>query len=54
MDGYEDEPVEPLPVRATVHLTGLRPGDETLVDPARPYVTECLRAEWLVPLKDEG
>lgn len=43
-------------VRATVHLPGgpdepsLRPGDTAYVNPASPYIQDCLRAQTLVPL----
>lgn len=43
-DGY-------LPVRATVHLSGLPVGETALVDPKRPYIAELLDAAFLVPLE---
>jgi hypothetical protein len=35
-------------VRATIHLPGLRLGDEALIDPSLPYERDCLNAGYLV------
>jgi hypothetical protein len=43
-----------LEVRATVNLAGLRAGETALVDPAQPYIADCLKSGYLVALPKDG
>lgn len=38
-------------VQSTVHLKGLRLGEEVFVDPTDPYMVACLEAGYLVRVK---
>lgn len=35
-------------VRATVNMAGLKVGQKAYVDPADPFIDECLKHLWLV------
>lgn len=37
-------------VRATINLPGLNAGETALADPTEPYIQDCLRAQFIVPL----
>lgn len=41
-------------VRSTIHMKGLRLGQEVLVDPSIPYISSCLKAGYLVPVNAEA
>lgn len=43
---------EEVEVRATINLPGLRLGQTAIVDPADPYIADCLAAELIVPLDE--
>lgn len=38
-------------VRASISLSGLSVGREARVDPTDPYIAECIRSGYLVPLE---
>lgn len=40
-----------LLVEATVNLPGLRRGERAHVDPALPYIADCLARELVVPVE---
>lgn len=39
-----------IEVRATVNLAGLRAGATATVDPSQPYISDCLKGGYLVPV----
>lgn len=52
-DELEGVPPEAIAVVATINLPGLRQGETGMADPSDPYVADCLRARYVVPVDDE-